>query len=280
MIMKESILITGTSSGIGKNTAVMLAQNGYNIIAGVRKEEDFKTLEKVHQNIKPIFLDVLSKQSLETAYKKLSDENIELIGIINNAGAVVAQPVECINIDDLKYQFELNTIAPVAVTQTFLPLMKKGKIINISSMASTGIFPYIAPYCASKRAMDILFNSLSLEFKNKNIKIVSIKPGSIKTPIWNKSISNNKKSLDNIDEKFKQKYEKDMNFLAKNAEKNNYKALDTEKVSKTILKVLKTKNSKSSYCVGIDSKIACLISKLPQDLLNKIILCQLKKKLK
>ena len=205
---------------------------------------------------------MLKKEDLVRVFKELEAENITLDAIINNAGAVVAQPIECINTDDLRYQFELNTIAPVAVVQTFLPLMKKGKIVNISSMASTGIFPYISPYCASKRAMDILFNSLSIELKNKNIKIISIKPGSIKTPIWDKSIAKNRSRLETLPEEFKEKYAKDMTFLAKNAEKNNYKALPVKKVSQTILKVLKSKNPKSSYCVGFDSVIACQICKL------------------
>ena len=234
--MQKNILITGASSGIGHCVAIFLAQLGFKVFASVRKQEDFDTLNLEHNNISPIILDVLDKKSLDMAYDELKQKNVELSAIINNAGAVVAQPIECINIEDLKYQFELNTIAPVAVTQTFLPLMKKGRIINISSMASTGIFPYIAPYCASKRALDILFNSLSIEMKNKDIEIISIKPGSIRTPIWNKSIEKNKSQLEKLPNKFKNKYEKDLIFLAKNADKNNYKAILPEEVAKVIFK--------------------------------------------
>lgn len=278
--MSKNILITGTSSGIGRCSAIFLAECGFKVFAGVRKEEDFNSLLSENKNITPIYLDVLDNDSLKKAYEELTAKKIELDGIINNAGGVVAQPIECINIQDLKYQFELNTIAPVAVAQTFLPLMKKGRIINISSMASTGIFPYIAPYCASKRAMDILFNSLSLEIKNREIKVISIKPGSIKTPIWNKSIENNKKQLEKLPTEFKKKYEKDLVFLAQNAQKNNYKATEPNEVAKAIYKALTAKQPKCSYCVGLDSTIACIFAKLPQDLLNKIIKFQLKRKIK
>lgn len=278
--MCKNVLITGASSGIGRQTCIDLAQNGFYVFAGVRTQKDFDSLKSEHKNIKPVYLDVLKNEDLARVFEELKGKNTTLDAIINNAGAVIAQPIECINLNDLKYQFELNTIAPVAIVQTFVPLMKKGKIINISSMASTGIFPYISPYCASKRAMDILFNSLSIELKNKDIEIISIKPGSIKTPIWDKSIAKNRSRLENLPEEFKEKYEKDMTFLAKNAEKNNYKALPVEKVSHTILKVLKTKKPKSSYCVGFDSVIACQICKLPQDLLNKVIKFHLKRKLK
>ncbi len=276
----KNVLITGTSSGIGRATAVFLAEKGFKVFAGVRKEEDFESLKAANENISPIYLDVMNKDSLNKAYEELKSQGIELCSIINNAGAVVAQPIECINIDDLKYQFELNTIAPVAVTQTFLPLMKEGKIINLSSMASTGIFPYIAPYCASKRALDILFNSLSIEFKNENIKVVSIKPGVINTPIWNKSINTNREQLEKLPDEFKEKYGRDLLCLAKNAEKNNFKTTAPQAVAKTIYKALIAKNPKLSYCVGLDSFFACDVAKLPQAWLNQIIKFQLKRKLK
>ena len=278
--MSKNILITGTSSGIGFCCAKLFADFGHTVFAGVRAENDFEKLQNLSTNIKPIFLDVLDDNSINSAVKELKNRNIELEVILNNAGAVIAQPIECINIDDLRYQFEINTIAPVKIAQAFMPLMKSGKIINISSMSSSGIFPYIAPYCASKRALDILFNSMSIELKNKDIKIVSIKPGSIKTPIWNKSIVNNQKSLDKLSVEFKKKYEKDLVFLAQNAESNNYNAIEPIKVAKKILRIIQDKKVKSSYCIGLDSHFACLIGKLPQDMLNSIIKFQLKRKLK
>ena len=219
--MKKNVLITGTSTGIGRCTAILLAENGFKVYAGVRTEKDFASLASENENIKPIYIDVLDKASISKAVQLLKEEAVELTAIINNAGAVVAQPIECINIDDLKYQFELNTVAPVAIAQAFLPLMKSGKIINLSSMASTGMFPYISPYCASKRALDILFNSLSIEMKNKNIQVVSIKPGVIRTPIWNKSIATNRSQLEKLPDNFKEKYGKDLIFLAKNARVHN-----------------------------------------------------------
>lgn len=279
--MKKNVLITGTSTGIGRCTAILLAENGFKVYAGVRTEKDFASLASENENIKPIYMDVLENASISKAVQLLKEDAVELTAIINNAGAVVAQPIECINIDDLKYQFELNTVAPVAIAQAFLPLMKSGKIINLSSMASTGMFPYISPYCASKRALDILFNSLSIEMKNKNIQVVSIKPGVIRTPIWNKSIATNRSQLEKLPDNFKEKYGKDLIFLAKNAEKNNYKSILPEKVAERILKVVISKKPKSSYCVGIDSLAACFISKLlPQDILNKIIKYKLNQKLK
>lgn len=103
--------------------------------------------------------------------------------LINVAGNVVAGPVETLDTDRLRDQFEVNTFSHIEFMQALLPILDNGRIINISSMSSFGHFPFISPYCASKRALDIFFNAFAIE-NNRNIKVVSIKPGVIATPIW------------------------------------------------------------------------------------------------
>ena len=126
-----------------------------------------------------------SRNSIAQAAAFIKSKTDKIDTIINVAGCVIAGLIERIDIDDLRKQFEVNTFSHLDLTQRLLPLLKKdGKIINISSMASFGIFPFVAPYCASKRALDILFNSLAVE---SNIKVVSVKPGVIATPLWDKS---------------------------------------------------------------------------------------------
>ena len=102
--------------------------------------------------------------------------------LINAAGCVMAGPIENMQISKIRRQFEVNTFSHLDFSQNLLPLLEDGKIINISSMASFGIFPFVAPYCASKRALDILFNSLEVEMQGR-IKVVSVKPGVIATPL-------------------------------------------------------------------------------------------------
>ena len=131
-------------------------------------------------------------------------------------------------------------------------------------MASYGIFPFVAPYCASKRALDILFNSLQIEYGN-NISIVSVKPGVIKTPLWEKSIQANKDLLDG------EKYQIEANMLIKNAQRNAEKGLDPQKVIDLILKIDDMENPNPSYTIGFDAKCAEILSHLPQGWINKII---------
>lgn len=127
--------------------------------------------------------------------------------MINVAGNVVAGPVETLDTDRLRDQFEVNTFSHIEFMQALLPILDNGRIINISSMSSFGHFPFISPYCASKRALDIFFNAFAIE-NNRNIKVVSIKPGVIATPIWEKSVKSNLDGIQNISG-----YEKELEFI-------------------------------------------------------------------
>ena len=141
-------------------------------------------------------------------------------------------------------------------------------------MSSFGIFPFISPYCASKRCLDMFFNSLLIENK-KNIKVVSIKPGVIATPLWGKSVLENSKYFDNC-----KGYEKEMRFLIDNAQKNEKKGLPVEKVVGVILKADKARNPKLSYTVGGDAFVASLVAKLPQTWQNGLVKWGLKARIK
>ena len=141
-------------------------------------------------------------------------------------------------------------------------------------MSSFGHFPFIGPYGASKRAMDILFNAFAIE-NHKNIQVISVKPGVIATPLWQKSVDKNEKTLTNCSG-----YEKEMEFMKANALKNTDKGLAVDKVAKFIYKIANRKNPKSSYIIGKDAKFAQILSLLPQDLVNKLVKFGMKARIK
>lgn len=272
----KTILITGSSSGIGRETAVRLAKEGHKVFAGVRRKVDKQELEKLNSNITGVYIDITNTASIDKAFWFVLKNTKKLDVLINNAGIVMAGPIELLDVKKLREQFDVNTFGAIAVTQKFLPLLKDGKIINISSMASHGLFPYISPYCASKRALDILFNSFALENKD-NIKVISIKPASIKTPIWNKSIKKAHENLETINDAAKAKYFKEMSFLERNAFENNSKGIEIYRVVDKILDVINKKNPKSSYNVGVKACLVEFFSKLPQCITNFVIKRKLKK---
>ena len=272
--MKKYILITGASSGLGKATALQLANEGYKVFAGVRKQEDKEALETLNPNISAVILDVTSDASVDTAFEKIKQTTNNLYAVINNAGIALAGPVEYITIEILKKQFDVNVFGAIRVAQKALPFMKNqddARIINISSMASYGVFPFISPYGVSKRALDMFFNSLSIECKIPNLKIISIKPGVVKTPIWNKSLAECEKNLVYLCDEGKNKYKKEFDFLTSNARQNNDKGLEPSDIACIVSKILKQKNPKLSYNIGSDSLFARILSFLPQKTVNFLI---------
>ena len=268
--IQKTILITGASSGIGRETALKLAKEGHKVFAGIRKKIDKTEIESLNKNITGVYIDVTNPSSIDKAFWFIIKNTDKIDVLINNAGIVVAGPVELLPVKKIKEQFDVNVFGAIAVTQKFFPFLKNGLIINVSSMAASGIFPYIAPYCASKRALDIFFNDLMLENKD-NVKVVSVKPAVIKTPIWNKSIKRANENLEGLNESLIDKYKHDLEFVKKHAQESSQNGLDPSYVVNTIVKIINTKNPKPSYNVGFKSVLADWASKLPQSIINAIV---------
>ncbi len=269
--IKKVYVITGSTSGIGYELLKRLSNDNI-VFAGYRSEDKIKNWN-FSENVIPFYIDMSESSSIKEASEYIKSKTNKINTLINVAGCVVAGAVEEINIKDIKYQFDVNTFSHLEFTQYLLPLLNESRVINVSSMASYGIFPFIAPYCASKRALDILFNSMQLECDNK-FKYISVKPGAIATPLWRKSVDINAKTLSS------DKYKKEYDYLIDNAYKNEKNGLSVSKVADIILKADCVKNPKTSYIVGRDAFFANFISYIPQDMLNKLIKIGMKIKIK
>ena len=269
----KTYVVTGAASGIGKALIKRIAADNV-VFAGYRRKAHESELKAISANIFPFYVDYASPETIQKASDYILSKCTKIDTLVNIAGCVVAGPVEDLNIDEIRRQFDVNVFGHLELAQHLMPLLYDGKIINVSSMASYGIFPFISPYCASKRCLDMFFNSLLIENK-KNIQVVSIKPGVIATPLWGKSIEENSKYFDNYGD-----YSDEMKYVIANAQKNGTGGLSPEKVIDVILKADRAKNPKLSYTVGNDAFVASLVSKLPQDWINKIVKLGIKLKIK
>lgn len=262
--MTKTYVVTGATSGIGKALVEILAKDSI-VFAGYRSEAKGKELESISSNIYPFYVDYAKPETIAPAIEFIKSKSNKLDTIINIAGCVVAGPVEKLDINEIRRQFDVNVFGHIELTQGLANILDDGKIINVSSMASYGLFPFISPYCASKRCLDMFFNSFLIENK-RNIKVVSIKPGVIVTPLWDKSIKENTEMMSECSG-----YEEEMQFILANAQKNETKGLSVDKVVNTILKADKAKNPKLTYTIGKDAFGAHLISKLPQKMINALV---------
>lgn len=264
----KTVVITGATSGVGNELVKSFVAQGCKVFAGYRNIKFKKELKLISENVIPFYIDLSKKWTISDAVKNILEELNEddkIDTLINAAGGVVAGAMECLNIDKIREQFEINTFSHLDLTQRLYEKLQGGKIINISSEASFGIFPFVAPYCASKRALDILFNLMEIECGG-DVKVISIKPGVIKTPLWEKSIEKNKDALGE-----NTKYEKEFNYLMKNAKKNKNKGLDSQKVADFIVKIEGLEKPKASYTIGLDAKFAEILSHFPQNWINCLV---------
>ena len=183
------ILITGASSGIGRTTTEFLAQNGFHVYAGARKEEDIKSLSQI-PNVTPLKLDVTKNNEIENAFSLIKTSNTGLFAVINNAGIDVLGPLVDFNIEAFKVQLDVNLLGVHRIITKFFPLILKseGRIINISSGMGLASVPFSGLYCASKAGLEAYTDSLRRELMliNRQIKVIIIEPGIVKTSIWKK----------------------------------------------------------------------------------------------
>lgn len=272
--MSKTYVVTGAASGIGRAVTEKLSKDNNIVFAGYRTESKKAELQNLSRNVYPFYVDYDKPETIAAAADYIKSKCNKIDTLINVAGCVVAGPIEKINIDEIRHQFNVNVFGHIEIAQRLADYLDNGKIINVSSMASFGVFPFISPYCASKKALDMFFNSFLIENK-RNIKVISIKPGVISTPLWGKSIEANMKYFDQC-----QGYEKEMEFMVENARRNEEKGLGINEVVNVILHADSIENPKLSYTVGKDALYAKLVSKLPQNIINKLVKLGLKLRMK
>ena len=190
--MEKVAVVTGASSGIGFETALALAREGYHTYATMRdttKSDKIKELgEKDGLKISVLELDVNNDDSVKAAIKKILDEKQRIDVLVNNAGWGLWGCVEDVSVDEFKTQFETNFFSVIRLIQEVGPTMRKqgsGKIINISSVAGRIGFPASPAYISSKFALEGLSDSLRLEMSPFGVDVIIIEPGVIKTNFLN-----------------------------------------------------------------------------------------------
>ncbi len=267
--MSKTVVVTGATSGIGKELVKLYATD-CRVFAAYRNE----ALIEKQENVEYFYMDMTDRKSIFEAAEFIKSKVDKIDILINVAGCVIAGPMEQISGNSLREQFEVNTFSHIEFTQNLVSCLENSKVVNISSMASFGHFPFVAPYCASKRALDILFNAFAIE-NHKNIQVISIKPGVIVTPLWTKSVDKNEKVLTDCSG-----YEREMEFVRNNALKNSEKGLDVGHVAKFIYKVSNKKKPRASYTIGLDAKFAQLLTLFSQDFINKVVKLGLKARIR
>ncbi len=286
-------LISGASSGIGRATALRLAQNGWSVFAGVRDLAAGEALAREAQaggasareasaggasaggapagaqgRVIPLRLDITDAEQIAQAAALVGENGAAgLDALVNNAGSAVGGPVELLSLQDLRGQFEVNFFGHVAVTQALLPALRRarGRIVLISSIGGLLTTPYLSPYHASKYALEAVGNALRLELYRSHIQVALIEPGSIATPIWEK----NRTQVDDFEvpPELREQYGHVPAAMAKALHDTARRGIPPERVAQTIERALTARRMRARYLVGRDAHAMAWASRLLPDLL-------------
>ena len=190
MQQKKIAVVTGSSSGIGFETSLLLARNGFYTYATIRsldkssKLVDISNEEDNNLSLEVLQLDVTDDKSVKDAINIIADKQGRIDLVVNNAGYGSTGAVEDFSIDEIKAQFETNFFGAIRVIQSVLPIMRKqmsGTIVNISSIGGRIAFPFSPSYASTKFALEGLSEALQYEIDQFGIRVILIEPGIIKT---------------------------------------------------------------------------------------------------
>jgi NAD(P)-dependent dehydrogenase (short-subunit alcohol dehydrogenase family) len=270
--IKGSVLITGASSGIGEACAVVLDRAGYKVFAGVRKAADYERLQAMDSpNLRPLMLDVTDQDQIQEAVEIVRSLTGSggLYGLVNNAGIAIGGPMEFVPLEELRSQMEVNFIGPVAVSQAFLPLLRRapGRIILNGSISGRFASPYIGPYSASKFALEAVADVLRIELKPWDIRVSLIEAGNIATPIWSRSLKEFDRTSRNLPPEAFDLYGGIIRIMRDSiSDKKN--GAPPEEFARLVLHILETPNPKARYRLGRDAKIKAFIRLLPDSVVD------------
>jgi NAD(P)-dependent dehydrogenase (short-subunit alcohol dehydrogenase family) len=255
----RAFVVTGTSTGIGRATALRLDRAGHRVFAGVRREADAESLRReASDRLTPLRLDVTGAGAIESAVKTAEAAVGEagLSGLVNNAGIGVAGPLEFVSIDEWRRQFEVNVFGPAAVIQAFLPLLRRarGRIVNVSSAAGRVSNPLIGVYCASKFALEALSDALRVEVRGSGISVSVVEPGFIETPMLDKGKAAVAEIIEELPPRGRALYEHALHRYEATTETFRRRAATPDAVAKAIQHALTARRPKTRYTVGLDSK--------------------------
>jgi NADP-dependent 3-hydroxy acid dehydrogenase YdfG len=264
----KTILITGASNGIGRETAMLFARNGWKVAATTRNPEYFPRLEGIG-NVTAYLLDVKDRDSVKSCIRQVIQDFGKIDALVNNAGVFTTNPLELTPDETIDDIVETNIKGVFCMTRTILEHFREnrsGTIVNVSSVAGRVTFPFMSIYHASKWAVEGFSESLYYELKPLNIKVKIIEPGMVKTNLYN---SVQEFPFDRYPEEYRSGFRKWHRLLLERYE-NGY---SPELEARTIFKAVNSNSSKLRYTTDLATKALFLLRAiLPLSLFQRIVM--------
>lgn len=267
--------MTGASSGIGRATVARLAAKGYDVVAGVRREQDVPAEATGH-----VIMDLAEPESVATACKQVVvGHGDRLAGVVNNAGINVNGPFEVVTLDEWRQQFEVNFFGHLSVTRELLPtlLETRGRVVTVGSISGRLSAPFLGPYSASKFAVRAWSDALRLELAPHGVPVVLVEPGAVATPIWDKGNDVADRAVEGMTDAQSGRYAAQFAGARRTASFAERHAVTPDTAAAAVEKALTARNPRGRYLVGADARLQALVSLLPSrglDAATRVLLRQ------
>ena len=275
--MTGGVVVTGASTGIGYACALHLDGIGFRVFAGVRRDEDAERLRAAgSERLAPIMLDVTDSDSIAAAARAVETALADkpLAGLVNNAGIAVSGPVEYLPIGEVRKQLEVNFIGQVAVTQAFLPLLRRshGRIVNIGSVGGEVALPFLSPYAASKHALEGFSDSLRREVEPLGVKVAVVRPGAIRSSIWERGNQAADEVLASVPPEAHDLYGDAVRGARAAADQRAREAIPAQAVADVVEQALTSDKPKTRYVVGRTGKVMVTLERwLPDRTFDRLV---------
>ncbi|MCW2687619.1 MAG: retinol dehydrogenase [Mycobacterium sp.] len=265
-----SVLVTGAARGIGKSIVTHLAASGWDVVAGVRSEQDAGELAGTPR-VAPVLLDITDDAQISSLQELLPEC---LDAIVNNAGIAVGGPLEAVSPADLRRQFDVNVVGQIAVTQAVLPRLResRGRIVFISSVNGKIATPMLGAYSASKFALEAAADALRMELKPWGIAVSVVEPAQTDTDLWRKADDMIEAVEGVMSPEHRTLYAKHIAGMRKSIPMAQRLAVPAEKVAGVVEEALTARRPRARYPVGIGPALqAGVIPKLPTRLRDPLL---------
>ena len=265
--IERTVLVTGSSTGVGAACVDRLARSGWRVYAGVRRVEDGQRIADGHEAVVPVILDVTDAASVEAAVVAIDADRGRLDGVVNNAGIAVSGPIELLDLDEWREQFEVNVFGAVGVVAATLPLVERagGRYVHVGSIAGRISTAGLSPYSASKHALSAVNWALREELLALGPMTSSIiEPGEIATPIWEKGRAQLRDLEDRLaragmDQRYGWLTDNFRAFIAEASEQG----VAPDRVARVVERALTARRPRVRYPVGPDAWVMAAAAHLP-----------------
>ena len=265
--VREIVVVTGASSGIGAATARELSKRGYHVLAGVRRQEDADAIRAA--NLEPVMLDITNDADVVRLLKRVAEdpERRPLRALVNNAGIQINAPVETLPLAEWRRLFDVNLFGHVAMTQALLPALieSRGAIVNITSVGGKVSMATYGPYAGTKFALEAVSDALRREVAPLGVKVIVVEPGAVTTDMLGGVAVTGERITQTMSVEQRGRYAMLMHSIISQTQAAAPTGVPAERVGRVIADAIADRRPRARYTVGRDAAIIVLLVRFLSD---------------